>query len=387
MTPEDRISGALHAYADGSPLPADAELRLAENLRREHRRRRVGGALLAAASTVAVVALAALLVPTGGRGPAPTPALGSASPSAAPPSPAVQPSRAASAPPVTQAPVRFAAVEADGSLSFHDSRTGVRRGGVPGLRTVTALAGGGDGTTYYVATSQPRCGPTDLLRQTVPSVDGSSVQSHPVAQRLPGAVRALAVSQDGTKLAYAITTKALPDGSCGQDDLRVLDLRTGATRVWRAPAGRYTASQLAWAPDGRTLTFFWSVCCAYQPAIYRLDTAAAGSRYDTAPRLPFQNTAQQYCPVSQPAWSSSELFAVRGCGSAGSAPAGQVVVLDPATGRVVRVVATVPGADFAQGLHVTRDGRHLLLATGSSDYRIDGGVVSRLSTALSQVDW
>ncbi|MCW2723777.1 MAG: hypothetical protein JWN35_698, partial [Frankiales bacterium] len=51
MTPEDRISGALHAYADGSPLPADAELRLAENLRREHRRRRVGGALLAAAST------------------------------------------------------------------------------------------------------------------------------------------------------------------------------------------------------------------------------------------------------------------------------------------------------------------------------------------------
>jgi hypothetical protein len=208
-----------------------------------------------------------------------------------------------------------------------------------------------------------------------------------VARGLRGEVRALATSQDGTRLAYAITTKVLADGSCGQDELRVLDLRTGATRVWRAPAGRYTVSQLGWAPDGRTLTFFWSVCCAYQPAIYRLDTAAAGTRYDTARRLPFRSTSEQFCPVSQPTWSSSELFAVTGCGARGAAPAGQVVVLDPATGRVVRTVATVAGADFAQGLHVTRDGRHLLLATGRGVYRIDDGLVSRLPTGLSTVAW
>jgi hypothetical protein len=385
MTAEDRISAALHAYADGRALPPDAELRLAANLRREHRRRRVAGSLLAAASVVGVVALAGVLVPAGNRGPAPTPARSSTAPVS--PSPAAPAPSAAGSPAASQGPVRFAAIEADGTLGFHDSRTGARLSGVPGPGTVTAVAATGGNTTYYAAVSQARCGPTSLFRQTVPSPDGRSVQGVAVARGLRGEVRALATSQDGTRLAYAITTKVLADGSCGQDELRVLDLRTGATRVWRAPAGRYTVSQLGWAPDGRTLTFFWSVCCAYQPAIYRLDTAAAGTRYDTARRLPFRSTSEQFCPVSQPTWSSSELFAVTGCGARGAAPAGQVVVLDPATGRVVRTVATVAGADFAQGLHVTRDGRHLLLATGRGVYRIDDGVVSRLPTGLSTVAW
>ena len=78
----------------------------------------------------------------------------------------------------------------------------------------------------------------------------------PAARPVQGMLTYLAVSPDGSQMAYT----AVP-GNCGSGKpgepaagtVNILDLSTGAVRTWQNTARQDTASGLSWAPDGRTL--------------------------------------------------------------------------------------------------------------------------------------
>jgi hypothetical protein len=78
-----------------------------------------------------------------------------------------------------------------------------------------------------------------------------------VGRPVPGMLTYLAVSPDGSQMAYT----ALP-GICGSGAglrspalgaVSILDLSTGAVRTWQDTTGRNMVGGLSWAPDGRTL--------------------------------------------------------------------------------------------------------------------------------------
>jgi hypothetical protein len=78
----------------------------------------------------------------------------------------------------------------------------------------------------------------------------------PAGRPVQGMLTYLAVSPDGSQMAYT----AVP-GNCGSGKpgepaagtVNILDLSTGAIRTWQNTTRQDTASGLSWAPDGRTL--------------------------------------------------------------------------------------------------------------------------------------
>jgi hypothetical protein len=99
------------------------------------------------------------------------------------------------------------------------------------------------------------------------------------AGRVQGMLTELAVSPDGSQMAYS----ALP-GKCGTGAgirslaagvVGILNLSTGAVRTWHE-TGRNIVSELSWTPDGRTLIIDESALGAADLTVFRLNTASSG---------------------------------------------------------------------------------------------------------------
>lgn len=413
MSAEDRVTEALQALAGTAAMPVDGEHRLAARLRREHRRRRV---VAVVSSVVVVVGIASLAGTLGGGSVGSTPLPFASAVTTAEPVPSefaqqqAEKDAAAQSHP-ERSPVSYPPPSADVGgptwflsvqrprYAYADARTGepVGPGVGPSGFVATAITGAGDGRTYYGAATKGMCGEVSVQRLSFGAVAGrqtTSTHDVPAADGIHGQITSMAVSHDGDLLAYAIATKTDPDypTSCSAYEVRVLDLRTGATRVWTGEDA--TPSSLSWAPDDRTLLLHVNPCCGdYQPGVSRLDTQAPGRSFLGLPTTPGTEEFRSYV-VSTTASSDTEVFAAQelhGEGNVGDRVSVRIVVLDPVTGRVVRRVATIEDVDSVRSLSVTDDGRHVLLsAVGfqtSGNYRVDDGIVSQLPTHLEQIAW
>jgi hypothetical protein len=391
MSVEDRVTAALHALADGTAPPVDGEHRLSARLRREHRNRRVLAAVGTAAAVFAVVGVVSLAGSSGSVTPAPLATHGP--PSVAPsPEPSPDPTEASPAPAPTYPPPAsgvggprwFFALEPSGGYGVHDARTGSAAIISNAHRVYSAVAAAGDDRTFWTVSNTGTCGPITLdkiVLQRGEPVHAATTRYVPGTTGLRGEVGSMAVSHDGTQLAYAITTKIDPTyGECSTYELRVLDLRSGATRAWTG--GDASVSALNWAPDDRTLLMHVNGCCGdYEPSVSRLDTRAPGTSFVNQPTVPGTDRVVGCGGVSSTASSETEVFAVQECLGEGQ-PSLRIVVIEPVTGRVLRRVATIEGVDQARSLSVSDDGTHVLLSAVGFDadgtYRVDDGVVSKL---------
>ena len=105
----------------------------------------------------------------------------------------------------------------------------------------------------------------------------------PVGRPVKGMVTTLAVSPDGSRMAYNALTKACAGRGFtlpGAASVSVENLSTGSVRTWQDNhATQFTlASRLSWAPDGRTLVVDESGRGPSQSdlTVYRLDPASSG---------------------------------------------------------------------------------------------------------------
>ncbi|WP_219516941.1 hypothetical protein [Nonomuraea ceibae] len=243
---EDRLRDAL--TADAEQIRPES-LRPAEQVTRSKvivRTRRFGLAIPLAAALVVVVigAVAAVVASTGGTtsaGPA-TRTLGGP---------------------------RFLLLAGNDGVTVHDARTGKATGrlGLPpapegGFREPGGylLAGAGDGATFYIAQSvRSRETQASSTRFHRARVDGNGEPAEVVTDVIPKVTgttaSSLAVTGDGTRLAYSLDGKVCGQGKtlrfCPGAQLTVVDLPQGKTRTWTTGAGQIQS--LSWAADRRTL--------------------------------------------------------------------------------------------------------------------------------------
>jgi hypothetical protein len=283
----------------------------------------------------------------------------------------------------------FLALEEAGNWTFRDARTGEASGAArPSGYTVTAVAAGGDERVYYTASTKGTCGAVAFNRVDIVNINYTSSHDVPGTAGIRGRVISMAISGDGSKLAYSIATKVDPayPKECSNYELRVLNLKTGKTRTWTGDDALLFS--LAWAPDDRMLLMHVQGCCGdYQPGVSRLDTRGPGRRFTDQPVIP--GTDASSCFVSVTTSSETEVYAAQECFDQDEI---RVVMLDPITGRVVRRIATIGGVRVqVAAMSVSADGRHLLVSgprdVDIGNYRIDDGVVSQLPTHLEQIAW
>jgi hypothetical protein len=185
----------------------------------------------------------------------------------------------------------------DGALTYSEPFPGSGA-----RRYLTADASG----HFYIAT-WPTCTqatPVTTFYQITISDSGRITGYHAVGSPIQGGVLSLAVSPDGSQMAYTMLT-----GSCqsavGQGPklvtaIHVMNLSTGAVRTWRntvtAPGpDRVTelTGGLSWTPDGRTViaVAYWgtlgSSAQAYSNdiSVLGLDTTGAGGSLQASSRV------------------------------------------------------------------------------------------------------
>lgn len=268
---------------------------------------------------------------------------------------------------------RFLLTAGDDGLSIRDGDTGeiTERVAMPparkGLRLFNpggyVLAGTGEGTTFYVAQSvtEPRtmASTTRFHRLRVDDQGRTAEIAPDVIPPVTGAVVAsMAVTQDGTRLAYAFHGEPCAKSSpCPGDRLAVVDLTSGKTRSWSAEATQSITS-LSWAADGRTLAF------VADSEVRVLDTAAArdtlaGSRVVVrgveapvgAAISPDGQTVAVGSPFSPPAGEAPQRFSIE-----------EYAVADGARTRTL-VTAENTARTVARWTLIRYDatGRHLLI--------------------------
>ena len=296
--------------------------------------------------------------------------------------------RPTTAPPVTVpggAPAHFVAV-VDGKAGIFDAAEpdGFSSFNPTGYRT-TAVTGQGDDFHFWSASAA-----ADGCRSLMQEVDHSGVTftAHDLkgGDEVPGEVAALAVTDDGTKLAYTLHTGR----DCGTPELHVRDLRTGADRAWRFPASEVVPSlrdSLSWAPDGRHLAYL--TCCDVRV----LDTAMPGGDLQdpkralvlSDPRKPAAAGSQCTAEAASYRGKSGELVVYVHCFPDRESPEDTafVATYDPATRRIGSILFDAP-------LHVLRlafdrGGDHLLFEQDADRgenqvvlWRWDGGGAPRV---------
>ncbi len=160
----------------------------------------------------------------------------------------------------------------------------------------------------------------------------------PAGRPVHGMVTELAVSSDGSQMAYS----ALPGVCAGRGfrssaagSVSVMDLSTGAVRTWQNTTGRNTVGGLSWAPDGRTLIIDEHSRMPGEPdlTVFRLNTTSSGGSLRAhSTTLLRQNRDCSTCVAAALAGPHGSLTALE------SQPAGQhtrvlVVSIPSAAGR------------------------------------------------------
>jgi len=145
----------------------------------------------------------------------------------------------------------------------------------------------------------------------------------------------LAVSSDGSKLAYSIVV--MHDRAEGAQNLVVASTTDGREREWLTPAQDSMGSMgsMTWLADGRTLAFNWNISMD-TPAAWslRLDTAAPGSDL-TAGRavLPSVYAARAYWTDTTLSPNGQVVVGVASGSPASRAPEDSVLAFSTATGQ------------------------------------------------------
>jgi hypothetical protein len=103
----------------------------------------------------------------------------------------------------------------------------------------------------------------------------------PAARPIRGMVTSLAVSSDGSQMAYNALTRVCAgsgSGLPGAGSVSVVDMSTGTVRTWQDTTGQNMVSRLSWASDGRTLIVDEDSSLPGGPdlTVFGLDTTSSG---------------------------------------------------------------------------------------------------------------
>jgi hypothetical protein len=182
---------------------------------------------------------------------------------------------------------RFLLIARNDRVTVHDARTGnvASRLELPPTPKGSfrepggyLLAGAGDGKTFYVAQSvkshKTQTNSTRIFRARIDEQGRAAELALDVIPKMIGtAVSSLAVTSDGTRLAYSLDGKVCGRGKalrfCPGAQLTVVDLLAGTMRTWTTNAGQIES--LSWAADRRTLGL------VVKAEVRVLDTTAPGT--------------------------------------------------------------------------------------------------------------
>lgn len=221
-----------------------------------------------------------------------------------------------------------------------------------------------DGETFYLSAATKGTCESVVFTMTA---DGRVTKLFDVA----GGVTALAVSPDGRRLAYSAAVRrnerqGFP--GCGIiADVHVRDLATTSEKVWVGYLGVMPPRQMAWSADGRFLAYDDVV------TVSRIDTAAPVTR---RPKPFLDDVPNPYgggrCSPRSPAYlPTGELVVLVDCENAGTddPTTSRAVVVDPATGRLGRVLFRLPNKLQSHWLTFDRTGENALVGAGKSTFR------------------
>lgn len=159
---------------------------------------------------------------------------------------------------------------------------------------------------FYIASS-PACAwpsgkATSQARFYRITITGSGLISgiHPVGAPVGGLVSSLAVSPDGSQLAYTALPSCISHGNAQlRTAIHVVNLSTGAIRTWQntatAPGPSHVTEfdgDLSWTPDGRTVIalYSWGNLTSRRPdqsgiSVLGLDAAGPGGSLQASSRV------------------------------------------------------------------------------------------------------
>jgi hypothetical protein len=197
---------------------------------------------------------------------------------------------------------------------------------LPGEVQNSDFSADASGRAFYVASFLGCAKATRLYRITINN-SGWITGYHTVGSPVGGTIVSLAVSPDGSRMAYTISST----GSCGNSQatpepvttIHVMDLSTGAVRTWRntvtAPEPQRVTqlvNGLSWTPNGRTVvaTARWGgdiPAESNEISVLGLDaTGPGGSLQSSSRALLSQNEACVTCVQDAIAGPDGSLTAV-----------------------------------------------------------------------------
>ncbi|MEU8244625.1 hypothetical protein [Nonomuraea sp. NPDC048916] len=287
----------------------------------------------------------------------------------------------------TSAP-RYLLVAGKDGLAIHDARDGkitervampsTPKGITRGVPGGYLLAGTGRGTTFYVAESvksyTTMVSTTWFYRLRVDDRGQvAEVARDVIAPVIGDAVSSIAVTNDGTRLAYSLDGKV-----CGKDRtlrfcpgarLVVVDLPSRTTRSWTTNAFG-NIWDLSWAADGRTLGF------GVHSEVRVLDTAAAGETLKNSHTV----VRDMLTPTGMAISPDGRMILIGDASSPSGERSGRYSIEEYSVtdGRRIRTVfgADHSGSTAAQWTLIRYDatGRHLLIKGNVHPLsRLDGG--------------